>query len=210
MSDSKLCMVYVLELENNKFYVGLSENVNNRLANHFNGGASVWTKLHKPIKLVECVIGDSLLEKSKTLEYMSKFGWQNVRGYCWSMTNLQKPPKELVENLEKDNLSITDDNSYVYALELSDGKYYIGCERKDVNTVDRHMSGNGTPWTTQHKPISVIEKFVGEKKDEKLLTLLYMKKFGYQNVRGYAWSQINMKNPPKDLASFDISSYGNM
>jgi len=26
-----------------------------------------------------------------------------------------------------------------------------------------------------------------------------MKRFGWQNVRGYAWSQINMKRPPKGL-----------
>ena len=64
MSDGKLSMVYVLELENNKFYIGYSENVNNRLLNHFNGGGSTWTKLHKPVKLVECIIGDKLLEKS--------------------------------------------------------------------------------------------------------------------------------------------------
>jgi hypothetical protein len=35
--------------------------------------------------------------------------------------------------------------------------------------------------------------------DLKQITLLYMKKYGWQNVRGYAWSQRNMKTPPKEL-----------
>lgn len=98
ITSKKISMVYILELENNKFYIGLSTDINNRLYRHFNGYGSVWTKLHKPIKLVECIIGDSLVEKSKTLEYMSNYGWQNVRGYTWCTENMKLPPKQLRDN----------------------------------------------------------------------------------------------------------------
>lgn len=39
----------------------------------------------------------------------------------------------------------------------------------------------------------------GNRIKEKQITLQYMRKYGWTNVRGYAWSQINLKNPPKDL-----------
>jgi predicted GIY-YIG superfamily endonuclease len=226
MSNSHFSMVYALELENSKYYIGFSDNVNVRLKKHFSGEGSAWTKMHKPIKVIECVIGDKSLERIKTLEYMSKFGWENVRGAAWCMTDIQKPPDSFTEFLKRNDL-FTDSNcflpssdsyisdkkiidSYVYALELFDNKYYIGCERHNTNTVERHMSGNGSPWTTEHKPICVIEKFFGTKQAEKLLTLIYMKKYGYQNVRGYSWSQITLRSPPKELATFDISSYCNV
>jgi len=32
-----------------------------------------------------------------------------------------------------------------------------------------------------------------------------MKKNGWENVRGYAWSQWNMKNPPKELRNNNYS-----
>lgn len=33
----------------------------------------------------------------------------------------------------------------------------------------------------------------------KYKTLELMKKFGWENVRGYAWNKYNLKSPPKDL-----------
>ena len=85
----KISMVYVLELEDNKFYIGFSKDVNHRLYQHFSGNGSIWTKLHKPVGLVECVIGDLDVEKSKTLEYMAKYGYENVRGSSWCKETLK-------------------------------------------------------------------------------------------------------------------------
>ena len=43
--------IYILELQENKFYVGKTNNPNFRLNRHFNSNGSVWTKKYKPIKV---------------------------------------------------------------------------------------------------------------------------------------------------------------
>ena len=90
--------VYILELENDNFYVGITNNLNMRLAQHFTGSGSQWTKLHKPIK-IEKVYYDCRQcdERRITLEYMAKKGWEKVRGAGWAKPNLQRPPDDLCE-----------------------------------------------------------------------------------------------------------------
>lgn len=36
--------IYILELENNKYYIGKTTNSNFRLKQHYNSDGSVWTK----------------------------------------------------------------------------------------------------------------------------------------------------------------------
>ena len=88
-------MVYVLELENGKWYVGFTRSKKRRLNDHFDGYGSLWTKKHKPIRVVEQMNGGRELERRKTIEYMRRYGWQNVRGYCWVEPELKRPPKSL-------------------------------------------------------------------------------------------------------------------
>jgi hypothetical protein len=73
--------VYVLSLENNKFYVGISSNVQRRWLQHKEGVGALWTRLHKPIKIVTVSRNASSFEEDKlTKLYMSTYGIQNVRG----------------------------------------------------------------------------------------------------------------------------------
>ena len=88
--------VYVLLLEQDKYYIGCSYDYKFRIDKHVNGHGSSWTKLYGPLKVIELLHDvDKIVEKDKTLEYMRKYGWQNVRGYCWSKVNLPNPPSEL-------------------------------------------------------------------------------------------------------------------
>lgn len=87
--------VYVLELEGGNFYIGTSANLPSRLHQHFVGDGSLWTKAHKPVKVVEICLGDKPIEKEKTLEYMKLMGFEKVRGYCWCSIHLENPPKDL-------------------------------------------------------------------------------------------------------------------
>ena len=87
------CLTYVLECENDKWYIGKSYNVNFRLGQHLSGNGAKWTKLHKPKKIVGIYLGNQ--EKRRTLELMRKHGWQNVRGGGWCRVNLQSPPADL-------------------------------------------------------------------------------------------------------------------
>lgn len=44
--------IYILELENQKYYVGKTENPEVRIDSHFQGEGSVWTKKYKPIRVL--------------------------------------------------------------------------------------------------------------------------------------------------------------
>ncbi len=92
MSDG---VVYVLQLKDNHFYVGWSENIEDRVVDHFMGGGAEWTKKHPPEKVLDVRAGGKLLEKLVTLEYMIKYLWQNVRGGPWTATDLKSPPVAL-------------------------------------------------------------------------------------------------------------------
>ena len=83
--------VYVLELENDKYYIGYTEKGIVRVENHFAQGGSSWTRLHKPIKLISFKDGSKDLEKTTTIEYMKKYGWKNVRGAGWTSINCLCP-----------------------------------------------------------------------------------------------------------------------
>lgn len=88
-------ILYVLKLEDNCFYVGqtIVKNFEMRIKKHFNGRGSNWTKLHKPLEIIEKhnVYGDyrqcEHLENEKTVEYMKKYGMKNVRGGFFSQVS---------------------------------------------------------------------------------------------------------------------------
>jgi predicted GIY-YIG superfamily endonuclease len=78
--------VYILECQNNKYYVGSTTAMKRRWAQHQSErGGSKWTRLHKPIRIVRAynripdqyVLG---MEAKVTAETMLKFGINNVRG----------------------------------------------------------------------------------------------------------------------------------
>jgi len=85
-------LVYTLKLEDNKYYVGTTTNLNYRYSQHLTGTGANWTRLHKPIKIMSVEIGDMNLEKIKTLEYMEEFGFENVRGSHWCKIELINNP----------------------------------------------------------------------------------------------------------------------
>lgn len=88
----KEIFLYVLELEDNCYYIGMSRNVEKRFKAHLKGSAG-WTKKHKPISIIAVkptgTNSDSeasVLEDDLTLEYALKYGSDYVRGggYCQS------------------------------------------------------------------------------------------------------------------------------
>ena len=73
--------IYVFELEQNKYYIGKTDNPDFRIESHINGEGSAWTKKYKPIKLLELVPNcDDYDEDKYTRVYMDKYGIDNVRG----------------------------------------------------------------------------------------------------------------------------------
>ena len=76
--------VYVLRCEKNKYYIGFSREPETRIASHFLGNGSLWTKKYPPIEVLSIKYGSTLLENVTTIAFMVKYGFENVRGgrYC--------------------------------------------------------------------------------------------------------------------------------
>ena len=82
---------YVLELENNKYYIGITKNIVKRLREHNNGYGSKWTQVNKPKRCIEYFEYSKREEREYTIKYMKLYGWENVRGAGWTATNLMRP-----------------------------------------------------------------------------------------------------------------------
>lgn len=92
-----MSFVYVLKLENDKYYVGVSSDVDRRFKDHQSGTGSSWTSLHKPIKIIEVVEKRGQFdEDNKTKEYMIQYGIDNVRGGTYCTTILSNEVKKLL------------------------------------------------------------------------------------------------------------------
>jgi hypothetical protein len=84
-----MVFIYILQLENNKYYVGKTNNPNFRLDQHFILNGSAWTKKYKPIFVLELLPNcDDYDEDKYTLKYMEKYGINSVRGGAFSKIKL--------------------------------------------------------------------------------------------------------------------------
>lgn len=98
--------IYVLQLENGKYYIGKTTNPDFRLENHFQGNGSSWTKKYKPIKVLEIIPNcDNYDEDKYTKKYMDKYGIDNVRGGSYSSIELSNLTKE---HLKHENYGTND------------------------------------------------------------------------------------------------------
>ena len=76
-----MCYIYILKLRSNKYYVGRTNNIERRVNDHFNGKASMFTSLYKPIEIVNIINNcDKYDEDKYVFIYMDKYGIDNVRG----------------------------------------------------------------------------------------------------------------------------------
>jgi hypothetical protein len=92
---------YTLLLTGNRVYVGSTDNIYSRLLEHYlmSASSSVWVREHGPVRRVLEIVEDSAAEDEayKTLEYMSLFGWESVRGAGWCRAAMRGPPAALAE-----------------------------------------------------------------------------------------------------------------
>ncbi len=89
--------VYVLKLEQGKYYIGISRNVNKRIDNHCIGEGAAWTKKYAPIRIISV---DPLpcnkkkeaeeYEDERTQRLIRRFGKNNVRGGSYVAVDQEK------------------------------------------------------------------------------------------------------------------------
>lgn len=97
--------LYVLQLENGKFYVGQAKDPDRRIRKHFNGSGSEWTRLHSPVKeLMRESLQDvdyrtaELAENELVLKLMRQYGFHNVRGGFFANTSVEHVEKNLISH----------------------------------------------------------------------------------------------------------------
>lgn len=95
-----MVFIYVLNLVQNKFYIGKTDKPKFRLDSHFKNGGCAWTKKYKPIQILglfpDC---DDFDEDKYTLKYMSKYGVDNVRGGSFCQTTLSRENINTIERM---------------------------------------------------------------------------------------------------------------
>ena len=78
--------IYVLQLENGKYYIGkTSKAICERYQEHASGQGSAWTRKYRPVCVLEEYNNISDFDEDKiTKMYMAEYGIENVRGgaYC--------------------------------------------------------------------------------------------------------------------------------
>lgn len=100
----KMEQVYVLQLANNKYYVGKTTDVMKRFNEHKSGSGSAWTKLHTPKKILECrPLNNDHDENNLTKDYMKKYGIENVRGGAYTQTSLPDHVKTVLNTELRSN-----------------------------------------------------------------------------------------------------------
>lgn len=111
------CYIYVLELEQNKLYVGKSIKPLSRTGEHLIStihddiglSGSAWTSMYKPIKILRIIASyDEFDEDLYTLRYMKERGIDNVRGGSFCELNLTNDNVSTISKM----ISSSDDKCY--------------------------------------------------------------------------------------------------
>lgn len=97
--------IYVLKCNKGKYYVGKTSNIDRRFAEHLHGEfGSEWTKHYPPQEVVKHTnMNSDFDETTTTLEYMKKFGIDNVRGAQWSNVKLTSEQRDHIHKLLNPN-----------------------------------------------------------------------------------------------------------
>jgi len=110
----KMCG-YVLQLEEGKFYVGTTYNLNFRYSQHVAGQGAIWTRAYKPIGMISVAmdINQQDWENKMTLDMMRQHGIDNVRGGSWCKENIntERIKKLLFTNEDPEDFRVRDQSA---------------------------------------------------------------------------------------------------
>lgn len=123
-----MVFIYALKLENNKYYIGKTNNPSFRIESHFNAEGSFWTKKYKPIQVLELIPNcDNYDEDKYTIKYMEKYGITNVRGGSFCEIRLTESNILTLKQMIKSS----SDKCFICGLS---GHYAKECKNHKLNT----------------------------------------------------------------------------
>jgi len=118
--------VYVLKLTNNKYYVGKTTNVEQRMIQHRRNEGSEWTQLYKMIEIDNVFNNcDDEDEDKYVIQYMKKYGIDNVRGGSFSELNLSREKKNVLESMIRSSSNL--------CFKCGSSKHFISECNKNIN-----------------------------------------------------------------------------
>ena len=91
--------IYVLHCRENKFYIGRTTDLATRFLKHKAGTGAQWTKSYGPLAIIDVLPDYPFAELTTTLDYMKRYGLDNVRGGPWCGTDLLDSQKTFIRNL---------------------------------------------------------------------------------------------------------------
>lgn len=90
--------IYILALEDKKYYVGQTNNPQLRIEQHHEGSGACWTIKYKPIKILQIRPSTGPFDENNTTkELMIKYGIDQVRGGSYCTEHIDKTEKELLQ-----------------------------------------------------------------------------------------------------------------
>ena len=87
--------VYVLKLEQGRWYCGFTDNLDQRISQHYLGRGADWTRIWRPVSVFSVSEGGLELENAQTVALMAQHGWRMVRGGRYTSPALSSQPKVL-------------------------------------------------------------------------------------------------------------------
>jgi hypothetical protein len=133
--------VYVLKLECDKYYIGITYNINLQYAQHLSGIGAKWTRLYKPLCILEIIIPGTIDIATRLFDsYKLLYGDSNVSS---------DSVKDVVD-IEKDNKSLvmTNDSSSTSKVKSSSVKVLrVNKELSDKCIIDYNKEPDIDPDT---------------------------------------------------------------
>lgn len=91
-------IIYVLKLISGKYYIGKTTSLSKRIRQHMTGNGSLWTKMYKPVELIQTYYSHCIFDEDVTTKIMMlKHGIDNVRGGTYTQVILDECKKKVIE-----------------------------------------------------------------------------------------------------------------
>jgi predicted GIY-YIG superfamily endonuclease len=100
MSQQEKLYIYVLELVNNKYFVGKTNNLRLKLNEHNESRGIEWTKIHEPLHVLYIYESSNSFDELKTTLSMMRYAEINdVRGANFNEVKLRKDQITMIEEM---------------------------------------------------------------------------------------------------------------
>jgi predicted GIY-YIG superfamily endonuclease/uncharacterized Zn ribbon protein len=151
--------IYVLQLEEGKYYVGKTiRSVHQRFKEHKAGNGAAWTSRYVPIRRIHAFqTDDDDAENKEVRRQMEQFGIDNVRGGSYSQVELSAKQMERVKRdirhdankqcLHCGRPNPSQRNRPQQKQHYNDDKAFLDCDGNELQVGDRVLVVSKAKWT---------------------------------------------------------------